>query len=161
MTSKKIGAVSLIKFYKYQNERFEGPRLLRFSSLKSSLKPLGWLKPHCIESLHGVGKSKVVNTKWITWRRWPSCPYMIKRIWNSLSQEMKGRWPWNLVLSIGDSGSSWFIQMITLHWLWDRHGGTIGRASALWPRGYGFDPGWVIPKTLKMLLAALSLGAKH
>ena len=36
-----------------------------------------------------------------------------------------------------------------------------GRASALLSGGCGFYPNRVIPKTLKMVLAALSLGSQH
>ena len=38
---------------------------------------------------------------------------------------------------------------------------SVGRASALRAGSRGFDPGRVIPKTLKMVLAASSLDAQH
>ena len=36
----------------------------------------------------------------------------------NLKKEPKGRWPWNLVCSIGCSSISKFIQMMTLGWPW-------------------------------------------
>ena len=34
------------------------------------------------------------------------------------SPEPKGRWPWNLVCSIGYSGTTKYVQMMTLGWPW-------------------------------------------
>ena len=36
----------------------------------------------------------------------------------SSSPEPKGRWPWNLVCSIGSQSTTKFVQMITLGWRW-------------------------------------------
>ena len=41
--------------------------------------------------------------------------------WNHLkssSLEPEGRWPWDLVCSIGDVGPTKFVQMMNLSWLW-------------------------------------------
>ena len=84
----------------------------------SPLKPLGWLKPNFIWSLLGTGERKSVETVQVTWPRWPPCPYMLKTVKKSSSSESKGRWPWNLVCSIGCSSSTKFVQMMTLGWAW-------------------------------------------
>ena len=34
---------------------------------------------------------------WVTWPRWPPCPFMVKTFQKSSSPEPKGLWPWNLV----------------------------------------------------------------
>ena len=43
-------------------------------------------------------------------------PIYGKNLKKSSSPEPKGRWPWNLVRSIGCSSTSKFIQMMTLDW---------------------------------------------
>ena len=50
--------------------------------------------------------------------RWPLSPYMVKTLKKSSSPEPKGRWPWNLVCSIGCSSTTKFVQMMTLGWPW-------------------------------------------
>ena len=59
-----------------------------------------------IWSLSGVGKQKLIPRVWVTWPRWPPCPYMVKTLQKSSSLEPKGLWPWNLVWSIGHAGPS-------------------------------------------------------
>ena len=41
---------------------------------------------------------------WVAWPRWPPCPYMVKTLQKFSSLELLGRFPINLVCSIGDSG---------------------------------------------------------
>ena len=41
-----------------------------------------------------------------------------KNLKKSSSPEPKGRWPWNLLCSIGCSSTSKFVQMMTLDWPW-------------------------------------------
>ena len=43
----------------------------------------------------------------------------------------------------------------------DRHSGSVVERPLCDREVAGSIPGWVIPKTLKMVLAALSLGAQH
>ena len=43
---------------------------------------------------------------WVTWPRWRPCPYMVKTLKKFSSLEPLGRFPRNLVYSIGDSGPS-------------------------------------------------------
>ena len=45
-------------------------------------------------------------------------PIYGKNLKKSSSPEPKGRWPWNLVCSIGCSSTTKFIQMMTLGWPW-------------------------------------------
>ena len=52
--------------------------------MTSPLKLLGQLKPNYMWSLHGVGKQKFVHNVWVTWPRWPPCPYMAKTFENLL-----------------------------------------------------------------------------
>ena len=59
-----------------------------------------------------------VQTVLVTWPRWPPCPYMVKTLKKSSSPEPKGRWPWNLVCSIGCSSTTKFVQMMSLGWPW-------------------------------------------
>ena len=67
----------------------------------SSPKQLGQSKPNFMWSLHGSGERKFVRGVWITWPRWPPCPYMVKTLQKSASPEPKGQWPCGLVCSIG------------------------------------------------------------
>ena len=66
----------------------------------SSPKSLGQSKPNFIWSLSGMGERKFVHRVWVTWPRWPPCPYMVKTLQKS-SPEPKGQWLWGLVCSIG------------------------------------------------------------
>ena len=43
----------------------------------------------------------------------------------------------------------------------DRHSGSVVERPLCDREVAGSIPGWVIPRTLKMVLAALSLGAQH
>ena len=47
-----------------------------------------------------------------------SMPLYGKNLWKSSSQEPNGRWPWNLICSIRDFGTTKFVQMMTLGWPW-------------------------------------------
>ena len=67
----------------------------------SSQKPMGQSKSNFICSFHGMGKRKFIQLVQVTWPRWSPCPYMVKTSKKSSSPEPKGRWPWNLVCSIG------------------------------------------------------------
>ena len=74
----------------------------------SSRKPLGQSKSNFIWSLHGMGERTFVQLVQVTWPRWPPCPYMVKALKKS-PPEPKGRWPWNLVCSIGFSSTIKFF----------------------------------------------------
>ena len=68
MISQSFLCNQLMKFYKYERSSHLLTMVLGPSDsvvLKSSLKPLCWLKPNCIYSLIGVGKSKFINGIWI------------------------------------------------------------------------------------------------
>ena len=45
-------------------------------------------------------------------------PIFGKNLKKSSSPEPKGRWPWKLVCNIGYSGTTEFVQMMTLGWPW-------------------------------------------
>ena len=45
-------------------------------------------------------------------------PIYGKNLKQSSSPEPKGRWPWNLVCSIGCSSTTKFVQIMTLGWPW-------------------------------------------
>ena len=92
----------------------------------SSQKPLGRLKLNFIQSLHGMGERKFVQTVLVTWPRWPPCLYMVKTLKKS-SPEPKGRWPWNFVCSIGCASTIKFVQIMTMGWPWP-----ILRQGQLW-----------------------------
>ena len=62
---------------------------------------MGQSKPNFIWSLSGMGERTFVHGVWVTWPRWPQCPYMVKTLKKSLSPEPKGQWPCGLVCSIG------------------------------------------------------------
>ena len=51
--------------------------------------------------------------------------------------------------------------MCSSMYLIDRHSGSVVERPLCDREVAGSIPGWVIPKTLKMVLAALSLGAQH
>ena len=69
-----------------------------------------------IWSLHGMWEHKFVQTGLVTWPRWPPSPYIVKTLEKKLPTKPIGRWPWNLVCSIGCSSTTKFVQMITLGW---------------------------------------------
>ena len=66
----------------------------------------------------GRGNKIFVQTVQVPWPRWPPCPYMVKKLKKSSSPEPNGRWPWNLVCSIGCASTIKFIQMMILGWPW-------------------------------------------
>ena len=72
------------------------------------------VKPPC------DGGRKFVQLVQVTWSRWPPCPCLVKTLKNLVlrSPEPKGRWPGNLVCSIGCSSITKFVQMMTLGWPW-------------------------------------------
>ena len=51
-------------------------------------------------TLHGSGEQKSVQGIWVTWPRWPPCPYMIKTFKNLLlwNQKANGLGPWYVAL---------------------------------------------------------------
>ena len=67
--------------------------------------------------LHGVGELKFVHWLGVPWPNWSPYTYMVI-LWKSSSQELNGRWPWNLVCSIRDSDPTKFVQMMNLSWPW-------------------------------------------
>ena len=93
----------------------------------SPMKPVGGLTPNFIWSLSRMGEWKFVRVIWITWPRWPPCPYMVKTLQKSSSPEPKGLWPWNLVCNIGHSGPSFLVRMMIVSWPWP-----ILRQGQLW-----------------------------
>ena len=48
-----------------------------------------------------MGQRKFVCRVWVTWSRWPPCPYMVKTLQKSSSPEPKGHLPCGLICSIG------------------------------------------------------------
>ena len=48
----------------------------------------------------------------------PMIPIHGKNLKKSSSPEPHGRWPWNLVCSIGCSSTTMFVQIITIGWPW-------------------------------------------
>ena len=62
-------------------------------------------KPNFLWKLSGTRKWKSDDVMLVTWPRWPPCPYMVKTLQKS-SPEPSGRFPRNLVCSIGDSSPS-------------------------------------------------------
>ena len=84
----------------------------------SPLKLLGQLNSFFIWRLLRMGERKFVQMVLVTWPRWPPCPYMVKTLKKSSSAEPEGRWPWDLVCSIGVVGPTKFVQMMILGWPW-------------------------------------------
>ena len=78
---------------------------------RSSPKPLGQSKPDFMWSLHGSGERKFVRGSWVTWPRWPPCPYMVKAL-QKPSLEPKGQWPWFVALG------PWLHQSLFKWWPW-------------------------------------------
>ena len=84
----------------------------------SPLKPLGQLNSNFIWRLLRTREQKFVQMILVTWPRWPPCPYIVKTLKKSLSPEPEGRWPWDLVCSIGGVGPTKFVQIMILGWPW-------------------------------------------
>ena len=84
----------------------------------SSLKLLGQLNSYFIWRLLRMGERKFVQMVLVTWPRWPPRPYMVKTLKKSSSPEPEGRWPWDLVCSIGVVGPTKFVQIMILGWPW-------------------------------------------
>ena len=84
----------------------------------SPLKLLGQLNSYFICRLLRMGERKFAQMVLVTWPRWPSRPYMVKTLKKSSSPEPEGRWPWDLVCSIGVVGPTKFVQMMILGWPW-------------------------------------------
>ena len=96
-----------------------GPASVRQRFQTSSpLRPLGQLNSNFIWRLLRTWKRKVVQMVLVTWPRWPPRPYMEKTLQKSSSPEPEGRWPRDLVCSIGDMGPTKFVQMMILGWPW-------------------------------------------
>ena len=75
----------------------------------SPLKPLGQLNLNFTWRLLRMQEQKFVQMVLVTWPRWPPCPYMVKTLYKSSSPEPEGRWPWDLVCSIGGVGPTKFV----------------------------------------------------
>ena len=84
----------------------------------SSLKLLGQLNSYFIWRLPRIGERKFIQIVLVTWPRWPPRPNMVKTFQKSSSPEPEGRWPWDLVCSIGVVGPTKFVQMMILGWPW-------------------------------------------
>ena len=87
-----------------------------FSNISS--ETLGQLNSNFKWRLLRMGEQKFAQMVLVTWPRWPPCPYMVKTLQISTSQKPEGRWPWDLVCSIGDVGPTKFVQMMVLGWPW-------------------------------------------
>ena len=94
------------------------PSVVHHFQRSSSRKPLGLSKPNFIWSLSGMEEHKFVREVWVTWPRWPPRPYMVKTLQKSSSPEPKGQWTCGLVCSMGNSGPSYFVQMMNIGWPW-------------------------------------------
>ena len=66
----------------------------------------------------GWWEQNFVQMVLVTWPRWPPRPYMVKTLQKSSSPEPEGRWPWDLIYSIGVVGPTKFVQMMILGWPW-------------------------------------------
>ena len=122
----KVGRYNQLNEYMklYENQRSRsfidlGPNLSIFLNFISSITT----RP--IEAKFHVeppwdGRRKACSNGPGTWPRWQPCPYLIKysKIFYLNSLEPKGRWPWNLVCSIGCSSTTKFDPMMTLGWPW-------------------------------------------
>ena len=84
----------------------------------SPLKLQGQLKSYFIWRLLRMRERKFVQMVLVTWPRWHPRPYMVKNPQKSSSPEPEGRWPWDLVCSIGVVGPTKFVQMVILGWPW-------------------------------------------
>ena len=74
-----------MKLNEYQRSRsfFDlGQRSLRLQCLNFffSQKQLGHLDPKLIWKLKGEWERKFIQMSWVTWPRWPPCPYMVKTL---------------------------------------------------------------------------------
>ena len=55
---------------------------------------------------------------YVTWPRWPPCPYMIKTFKNLLLWNQKLEWLWNLVCGFSYSSTTKFVQIMIRSWPW-------------------------------------------
>ena len=85
-----------------------------FSNL-FSLESLCRLKPNFMWLLRGM---EIVFNYLGHMTKMAAMPIYGKNIKKSSSPEPKGRWPWNLICSIGYSSTNKFIQVMTLGWPW-------------------------------------------
>ena len=67
---------------------------------------------------------------------------------------------WSETTVVWDKGS-WNVRKLACHHTVNRHSGSVVERPLCDREVAGSIPGRVIPKTLKMVLAALSLGAQH
>ena len=105
-------------FYDYQSTFIDlYPGCLSFSCFIFFIsKTLSWLKPNYIlEPLDGGMKVCSWDLGHII--KMATMPIYGKNLWKS-SQELNGLWLWNLVCTNGYSGSTTFVQMVTLGWHW-------------------------------------------
>ena len=86
--------------------------------LWNNVKLLGQLNSYFIWRLLRMGERKFVQMVLVTWPRWLPRQYMVKTLKKSSSPEPEGRWPWDLVCSIGVVGPTKFVQMMILGWPW-------------------------------------------
>ena len=112
-----------MNLYEYQRSRSFidlCPRSLRFNIfkllfLKKNTRPIE--AKFYIESPRDIGIKIYSNVPGhIT--KMASRPIYGKNLQKSPSTEPRGRWPWNLVSSIGYSSTTKFTQMMTLGWSW-------------------------------------------
>ena len=66
----------------------------------------------------GLGGTKVCSNGPGHMTKMIAMPIYSKNVKKFSSPEPKGRWPWNLVCSIGCSSTTKFVQMMTLGWPW-------------------------------------------
>ena len=59
--------------------------------------------------VHGIGEWKWVQMVYVTWQRYPPCPYKVKLLKSSLDLESKYKWHWHLVCGIGYSSTTEFF----------------------------------------------------
>ena len=74
-------------------------------------------------------------------------PIYGKNLVKCSSPEPKGRWPWNLVCSIGCSSTTKFVQMMTLGWPWP-----ILWLGQMWSLGWPWPILWLGQMWSLMLL---------
>ena len=75
-----------------------------------------WTRISCGDSL-GWGNKSLLKWPWSHDQDGHHAHMLVKTLWKS-SPEPEGRWPWDLVSSIGDVGPTKFVQMMLQGWPW-------------------------------------------
>ena len=89
-----------------------------------SSETTGQIEAKFHKCLHGICGTKVCSNGPGHMTKVAAMPVYGTNLKKSSPPEPKGRWPWNLVCSIGCWSTTKFVQMMTLRWPWPilRHG---------------------------------------